>query len=252
MALLAAPPFFRRRCSESKQHKTTKGVDMKNAILSGVIVLAAGLLTPPTAQSQGTVYLSSLDQPSAGSGAVGSDSWLAAGIHTGGNPGGYVLDSIELAMTSATGDPSGFTVQLYTSEMGNGAFVPDSSFATLTGSSDPVTAGLYTYTDSDLTLSPSSYYFIVLTAGTPVASGAYAWSYENTSAATTSGGLSGAGGYSQASDGVNWITTVAESPDQLQFDITATAVPEPDTLVLMGLPGVLLFVWRRWQTKAQA
>jgi hypothetical protein len=224
---------------------------MKNAIISGVIVLATGLLTPQAAQSQGTVYVSNLNQPSTGSAAVGSDSWLAAEVFTGSNPGGYVLDSIELAMTPATGDPSGFTVQLYTSKAYNGAFAPDSSVATLTGSSDPATAGLYAYTASGLTLSPSGDYFIVITSGTPVASGAYAWSYENTSTATATGGWGG-GGYNQASDGIHWGTTNAEAQDQLQFDITATAVPEPDTLVLLGLPGVMFFVWRRWQKKAQA
>jgi hypothetical protein len=225
---------------------------MKNSIIGGLIVVATALLAPSTARSQGTIYVSNLNQPSAGSGAVGSDSWLAAGIHTGGNPGGYVFDSIVLDMTPATGDPSGFTVQLYTGRDMNGGFFPGSSVATLIGSSDPATAGLYTYTASGLTLSPSSFYFIVLAAGTPVASGAYAWSYENTSLATTSGGWSGAGGYCEASDGMHWITTVAEAQDQLQFDITATAVPEPTALVLMGLPGVMSFVWRRWQKKAQA
>ena len=224
---------------------------MKNAITSGVIVLAVVLLTPQAAQSQGMVYVSNLDQPSAGSAAVGSDSWLATAVNTGSNPGGYIFDSIQLAMTPATGDPSGFTVQLYTSEGGVAGLVPGSSFATLTGSTDPATVGLYTYAASGLTLSPFSSYFIVLNAGTPVASGAYGWSYESTSPATTSGGWNG-GGYSQSSDGINWSINGGDPPDQLQFDITATAIPEPDTLVLVGLPGVLFFAWRRWRASAQA
>ena len=157
---------------------------MKNAIINSVVVVV-GLLVPHTAWSQGTLYVSSLDQPSAGSAAVGSDSWNGEGFITGSNPGGYVFDSIQLAMTPATGNPSDFMVQLYTSAQYAGGFAPGSSIATLTGSSDPVTAGLYTYTASGLTLPSSHMYFIVLTAGTPIASGSYAWSYENASPATS-------------------------------------------------------------------
>jgi len=223
---------------------------MKNAIMVDLIVVATAVFAPATARCQGTVYVSNLGQPSVGSGAVGSDSWLAAEISTGGNPGGYVFDSLQLAMTPATGNPSDFMVQLYTSGGGVGAIVPENSFATLTGSSDPATAGLYTYTVSGLTLPPSQIYFVVVTAGTPIASGAYAWSYENTSPATSSGGWGG-GGYLQASDGIHW-NFLGASVGQLQFDVTATAVPEPDTLVLMGLPGVLFFAWLRWRASAQA
>jgi hypothetical protein len=161
---------------------------MKNKFFGCVIVIAAGLLAAQTAHSQGTVYISTLNQPSAGSAAVGSDSWLAVAFYAGSNPGGYALDSVQLDMTPASGDPSGFTVQLYAGGDYMGGVAPASSLATLTGSSDPVTAGLYNYAASGVTLYPSTPYFIVLTAGTPVASGAYAWSYENTSPSSTSGG----------------------------------------------------------------
>jgi hypothetical protein len=220
---------------------------MKNAIMSGVIVVAMGLLAPQTVWCQGTLYVSSLDQPSAGSAEVGSDSWVAAWFRTGSNPGGYALDSLQLDMTPATGDPGGFTVQLYTAGNYNGTEVPVSSLATLTGSSDPVTAGVYTYTASGLTLSSSSDYYVVLTAGTPVATGAYDWSFDN-STADTSGGWSGSDYLLSSSDGSSWKPNFEDA----QFSLTATAVPEPDTLVLMGLPGGLFFVWRRWRARAQA
>ena len=79
---------------------------MKNKFFGGVFIMAAGLLAAPTAHSQGTVYISSLGQPSSGSLAVASDSWQADMFETGNNPGGYALDSIELDMTPATGDPA--------------------------------------------------------------------------------------------------------------------------------------------------
>jgi hypothetical protein len=151
---------------------------MKNVIIGRVMGFVVVLLAPPTARSQGTLYVSTLNQPSAGTAAVGRVSWLATAVLSGNNAGGYVLDSIQLDMTPASGDPSGFTVQLYTAGTGDGGQVPDSYLGTLTGSSDPVTAGLYTYTASGLTLSPSGSYFIVVTSGKAVASGAFAWSYE--------------------------------------------------------------------------
>jgi len=222
---------------------------MKNLVINGVIVFAAVFLTPQAAESQGTLYVSSLDQPSAGSLSVGSDSWEAAGfIRTGNNPGGYALDSIQLAMTPASGSPNGFTVMLYSANIVS-QNLPGSSLGTLTGSSgDPVAAGLYTYTASGLSLSPSTDYYIVVTAGTPVASGAYAWSFENTAPAASSGGWQGDDGFWDSSDGSHWHFANGEP----QFALTATTIPEPETLYLLGLPGVLFLVWRRWRASAQA
>ena len=165
--------------------------------------MAAGLLAAPTAHSQGTVYISSLGQPSSGSLAVASDSWQADMFETGNNPGGYALDSIELDMTPATGDPSGYTVQLY-SMVVSAAPLPGSSLGTLTGSTDPVSAGQYTYTASGLTLSPSTDYFIVLTAGTSVANGAFAWSTEDTASPVLSGDWPIGDYVRSSSDGLSW------------------------------------------------
>lgn len=223
---------------------------MKNAIIKGVIVVVAWLLVPQTARSQGTLYVSSLDLPSAGSVTVASDSWIGEGFNTGNNPSGYILDSIELDMTSATGDPSGFTVQLYTSQSINGGYYPGSSIATLTGSSDPATAGLYTYIDSGLTMSSSTLYFIVLTSETPIASGTYALSYETTSPANSTGGFA-EGILCESSAGTSW-GSATPGGGIAQMELTATAVPEPAPLILMGLPGVLFFAWRRWRARAQA
>ena len=69
---------------------------MKNLIINGVIVLVFGFLAPQITQAQGTIYLSNLDQPSTGSLAVGSDSWIGVPFLTGNNVGGYVLNSFQL------------------------------------------------------------------------------------------------------------------------------------------------------------
>jgi hypothetical protein len=161
-------------------NKKRRGVDMNKIVISIYIAGMVMLLSPQTAFSQGTVYLTSLGQPSIGSAAVASDSWQAEVFSTGKNPGGYVLDSVQLAMTPASGAPDDFTVMLYTAG-GNIAAAPGNSIGALSGSGDPSTGGLYTYTADSLELAPSTTYFIVVTAGTASSAGAYAWSLENRS-----------------------------------------------------------------------
>src|ERR1035437_6014767 len=81
--------------------------------ISIIVCLALAASVPQITQAQAsTTYLSNLDQPSSGSLPVGSNSWLAIEIITGGNRAGYSLDSIQLAMTDASGNPRGFTAML--------------------------------------------------------------------------------------------------------------------------------------------
>ncbi len=109
-----------------------------------LIVSVIVFLTPQITQAQRITYLSNLGQTSTGSLAIGSDSWLAADIITGNNASGYLLNSIQLAMTDASGNPNGFTVAIYSSVIGS-AIHPGSSLGTLNGSLSPVTSGIYIY-----------------------------------------------------------------------------------------------------------
>lgn len=216
-----------------------------------IIICVVALLSQKTLQAQGIVYVSNLGQASTGSRAVGSNSWLAVDFRTGTNSSGYMLNSVQLAMTDASGNASGFTAMIYSSIIGAG-IDPGSSLGTLNGSLNPVTAGTYTYnTPSNLILSPSAYYFIVLTAGTAVANGAYEWSVTsvgNNSSYNPSGGWLGGGGpVDQSSDGSQWSST---SLTFAQFAVNATAIPEPGVLSLLGLGG-LGFVWQRRKAKAR-
>ena len=219
---------------------------MKKIIIGGIVALAS-ILAPQPAQAQGTMaYLSNVDQPSAGSFAVGSDSWLAAGFATGTNASGYTLDSIQLRMADASGTPSGFTVMLYT--MAVNAGLPGHSLATLDSSLSPITGGIFSYTPtSSLTLFPRTHYFIVLTAGTAIANGAYDWSNVDPNSYNPSGGWVGfGGGVLTSSDGSFWSSI---SGNSAQFAINATAIPEPGVLGLLGLGG-LAFFWHRRKAKA--
>jgi hypothetical protein len=216
---------------------------MKNPSIGGIIIFAGALLLVQITQAQEVTYLSNLEQASAGSEPVGSNSWLAAGFETGTNASGYSINSIQLAMTDASGNPDGFEVML-DSAIGSGDFFPESSLGAFNGSTNPSTAGVYVYTPaSDLTLSPSTPYFIVITAGTSITDGAYAWS--NTGTFPISYNPSGdwqapigsavTDNY-QSSDGSSWGTSGAYP----QFAIDATAIPESSVSGLLALGGFFL------------
>jgi hypothetical protein len=214
---------------------------MRNLAITVVI----GLLVQQVAQGQGTVYLSNLDQTPTGNNAVGSDSWLAYGFLTGTNSTGYSIDSIQLGLANAAGNPNGFNVMIYSSI---GDLTPGSSLSALSGSDNPSAAGNYTYTPaSSLTLSAGTAYFIVVTGGTVVANGAYEWNYVDTYSYDENGGwVAPLGIFSianyQSSDGSSWNPVEGLS----QFAITAEAIPEPGVLTLCALVGLsLLCVGRK-------
>jgi len=225
---------------------------MRKTIISGIIASGFGLLVPQTLPAQGTTYLSNLDQASIGSLAVGSNSWVAGIFVVGNNPGGYVLNSVELAMNNAVGNPSGLQVMVYSS--GGGGYAPPAIYVgTLESSLDHVSAGLYTFNPTEpITLLKGGGYSIVLTSGTATADGAYQWSYGAANSYnptggwfTLPGGLGGAYGSNNGSI-PSWVRNGSAFP---QFSIEATAVPEPDVLSLLALGGMHL-VWHRRKAKA--
>ena len=215
---------------------------MKKIIIGSFIGFVLALLAPQIAHAQGTMtVLSNLDQTSAGSLAVGSNSWFAAAFRTGGDTGGYVLNSIQLEMTGASGNPSGFTATLYHCYFGT-PYILGSSLGTLDGSLNPVAGGIFTYTPaSSLTLTRFTPYAIVLTAGTAVANGAYDWSYASGDSYHPSGGWVNLGSLT-SSDGSFWNFALGGYP---QYAINVTDVPEPGVLGLFGLGGLCFFWYRR-------
>jgi hypothetical protein len=216
---------------------------MTNTTFSVAMAITAGLLFSQNGSPQGTVtYVSNLGQPSSGAVSVGNDSWFAASFITGTNAGGYLLNSIQLQMADASGNPDGFSVMIYSSVGGAGIY-PSSALGPLVGAASPTSGGLYTYsTPSSLALSQNTDYFVVLTAATAVANGEYQWS-------VTSMGSPGYNSYhwggetlfAQSNNGLNW----SYSPGNYGlYSLDATPAPEPGVVGLMAVGG-LLFRLRR-------
>ena len=202
-----------------------------------LLMFLAGLAVPPSSNAQGTIQVSNLNQTPTGSAESGSDAWLAQSFTTGANANGYVLNSIQLLMVSASGSPSGFALSLYSSP-GNGA--PGSNLGVLSGP-DPASGGVFTYIASGLTLSPSTFYYAVITSDTPVAHSSYTWSAANGTA--PGNGWTIQNFHYRSTDGVNWTWRPRE--EVFQLAINATAIPEPTVLTLAGLGSVLFALWRQ-------
>lgn len=202
----------------------------------GIFLSSIGLFAVHLAPSQSTLCLSNLGETPGGSVAARHDQWLAGAFSTGNAPGGYGLNSIQLLMNPASGNPSGFTVALYHI---NGA-LPGASIVGLTGD-DPAAGGVFSYAAPGTILSPYTSYFVVITAVIPVASASYNWSLASTGAYSSSEGWKLAPAYYSSNDGSSWGLT---RPFPLQFAIYATAVPEPSVSALAGLGLVGLRFWQ--------
>jgi hypothetical protein len=214
-----------------------------------IIIYVVAFLAQRVSQAQGTIYFSNLGQPSAGTVGVGSDQWLAALFGTGTNASGYLLDSVELGLADATGNPNGFTVMIYNNGAPLSGAAPGSSLDTLTGSLNPTTAGTYTYTPaSSLTLLPNTYYFIVLTAGTAIADGAYEWNYESIASYNPVDGWGGGGAYVSSNGSLHSWYVPGPPFYYPELAITAEPIPEPGVLSLFALSG-LVFLWHRRNAK---
>lgn len=207
-----------------------------------ILLVGALCLAEKNSPAQGTLYFSNLGQPFAGSLSVGSDSWWAAGFFAGTNSIlGYALNSVQLAITGATGNPAGFKVMIYDSSI----FAPTirSNIANLTGNSNPTANGVYTFTPStSVTLKLGGLYHIVATVETMIGQGSYGWSFENTPPPVQNGGWNGGAWARSSNDGAHWT---ASAGNYLQFAINATAIPEPSALALFGLSVALLLTRRR-------
>jgi len=212
---------------------------VKKAIHIAAVLLIVALLIDQPAHAQGTLYVSNFGPGIDGGYALGNNLWLAQGFETGPDAGGYVLNSVQLDMASATGNPSGFTLSIYSAGL-NGS--PSADLGILSGSANPSSSGVYTYTTSGLMLAPSTDYFIVATSATPTTQGYYMWVEDLFGAGYSSVDewliLSVAG----SSNGSAWTGLRAWG---FETAIYATDVPEPSTWILCLLGSGLAFYFHK-------
>ncbi len=210
---------------------------MKKAI--GILLLISWSFVPLLVSGQGTLYFSNLAETSTGSMVVGSDAWLTQSFRTGTNSAGYYLNSVQLLMGATTGNPSGFSVAIYTHDPNDIRF-PGSFLSSLSGP-DPAIGGTHRYNSTGIVLLPSTSYFVVLTAATPVSNGTYLWTGTSSFIAVSIDGWGGTGFHFSSADGVAWSRIAGPF---FQFGVNATAVPEPSmpAMVALGLFG--LSFWR--------
>lgn len=215
---------------------------MKANSLILVILLSAtlGLFAPCRLPAQ-ILYVSNLADADDSGVACDGGSWDAAEFTTGGNANGYSLDSIQIAIDGIlVTDGSGFTLSLFSSSAGQ----PGTSMGVLSGSSNPSVAGTYTYTAPSLTLSASTSYWVVGKAATAFPNGSFLWGDTTSSSYTSSGGWT-INNTTRDISHDNGSTWAATGVSLLRFDVTATAVPEPQTLALAGLGLATAFLRRR-------
>jgi hypothetical protein len=84
---------------------------------------------------------------------------IAQRFHTGTSKGEYLIDSITLPFRDALGDPTGFTLSIYSSDPQG---VPDVPLRVLTGDPDPDKTGLYEYGANGFPLLGDTDYFLVM------------------------------------------------------------------------------------------
>jgi hypothetical protein len=214
---------------------------MKNILV--ILVVMMPLLT----QAQGTVYASNLGETPTGTFTVAGTSWVAQRfIWLGKIVNGVelvpdcMLNSVQLLLNPATGNPSGFSVSIYTA----GASGPGTSLGTLTGAPNPDNAGVYTYTTSGITLSPATAYFVVVTSQTPAAQGVYNWSTATNYGKIANGNLTIDDVYSVSSDGLGWNVHLRQEIAQMAVYGTPVPEPSPGCLCVCGV-GMLVYVGKR-------
>ncbi|HEY5042102.1 MAG TPA: PEP-CTERM sorting domain-containing protein [Verrucomicrobiae bacterium] len=216
---------------------------MKKILITAVLFASLSAMTPSILDAQGIVYVSNLGDTPTGSAAVGSDSWIAQTFITGTNVDGYSLSSVELLLNTPSGNPSGFSISVY-SISGNSqtptfpGAVPQVSIGSFSGP-DPTTAGIFDYTTPGIALSASTWYVVLVTATTPINQGAYIWSAANS---ITTGSFDIENSYFSSHDGSSW--TWVPRQNIFQMAIYASPIPEPETGAMLVLGMAAFGIWR--------
>lgn len=214
---------------------------MKKSLCSLFGFLALELFAPKGVHAESTTYISNLAGSPLGIVAIASNARLAQSFKTGASSLGYNLNAVQLSLDVASGNPDGFTVSLFA----DNNFHPGISLGNLTGSANPTGGGIFSYSATNTILSPSTKYWIVLAAQTPLITGNYNSRFTSFFNYSSLANWSMDRYYEKSTDGINW--TDSNVGYDLQFSVTATAIPEPSSLALWLTGGILAanFIRRR-------
>lgn len=214
---------------------------MKNPLTIPALILAGIAVACRPTHAQGTVYLSGLDLATAGVVAIGSDARVETEFAAGTNAAGYLLNRVQISIGGITGRPAGLKVMLLN-------YVTRQPLLTLTGS-DPTGDGVFMYEASGFVLLPGTSYWLALTSTTPLPTGAFLWNYTT---ATPAGrdGWEGGNMYAIVSPGPP-PTTIRYVGRVPQFAVSATPIPEPASVALFILAGLVFVVRRHWAIPAR-
>lgn len=219
---------------------------MKQILFTGILSVVLVLFTCVGARTQGTLYISNLDNRSLFGFPVGADRSFANSFRTGSNEGGYIFSSVDLLMLSASGSPEGFSVSIYDAK----DTLPGINIGNLVGP-DPASGGVFNYTTSGILLSPSTDYFVAVTSDTPLETGAYNWSLPRSVAFESIDDWS-LGPYIAEGTETAWELERITPGGGLQFAVYATAIPEPATLALLTCGGLFFAAHLRRSAKKKS
>ena len=208
-------------------------------------VFFAFALSGSRGHAQSQTFLSNLGETTSGYVSVGSNSLISIPFLTGNDVRGYFLDSVQLSLNTPSGNPNTIFVSIHRGSRSEG---PGILRGFLSGS-NPSSAGVFSFAATNMSLSPLSIYWLQVSSDTPVAMGSFSCNLTSSSNFESNEGWALGIKYDLSTDGINW-NVAANTP--LKFAINASVVPEPSSLVLLGLGGSFLFTRLARKSRSRA
>ncbi len=222
---------------------------MKTIARIGLVILSVAVIGVRGTQAQAGGAVSNLDEESIAGWPISHSLWYGAAFVTGGEA--TQLESIALQMGTGSSQPDQPMVLAlyYATEEGKVGTNTGVTFQASPSDSDN-SSGQFTWTPlSTFQLASSTRYWVALTSATENG-GDYSWEYTDSTQFTSQGGWSLKTGYALSTNqGATWSEDTGLTP---KFSVSANAVPEPGSAVLMtlGAVGIFIVICRRGRSSS--